>query len=579
MIRISQLFLCLTALLAVSCRKDDITVLSSDASSFQVDSTPIDVPSADEDDIANTEFDRTIMISWTNEGASVTRGDENGIVSINGGHVTVDNTPYKEKVCYVLSGTSSDGSFKVYSNNKQAFQLERLSLTNPAGAVINNQGKKRCFVVVGSGESVLSDASSAEYATTGTEDMKAVFFSEGQLIFSGSGILRINANNAKGKSALTSDDYICVAEDGPTVKVSSGASAGHGIRGKDYILLSGGNVEATVAGAMKKGFSSDSLVVITGGSALINVSGGTAYDEDDQDYSGSAGIKADYGFKMTGGVVDITNTGKGGKGIRVGGSAEKGKYIHTSEVSGGRLTVKVTGANDTSNDVSAKGIKVGWAVKSGTKAPPTPPGGGGGNPGGMGGESHTYSAMTGDFVVSGGIVQVTCASSEAVEIKKTFTISGGEFFAYSTGDDAANSVSTFTITGGKVCGISTANDGLDANGNFYIKGGIVYASGKSSPELAIDANTEGGFKLYIEGGTVVALGGVESGASISLNRKTGSWSPNSWYGVSAGSTSFAFKTPGSGGSGMYCFGSSTPVVASGVTPGAYIWSGYGSTSY
>ena len=85
-----------------------------------------------------------------------------------------------------------------------------------------------------SGSNFLADGSSAAYAQTGEEDMKAVFFSEGQLIFSGNGSLSITANNQQGKAALTSDDYIRLVEDAPSLTVTSGSQAGHGIRGKDY---------------------------------------------------------------------------------------------------------------------------------------------------------------------------------------------------------------------------------------------------------------------------------------------------------------------------------------------------------
>lgn len=578
--------LIMMALLASgACSKDNITTLTTGDTTTPA--STVDVPGEDEEDnIANTNFARTVSITWSSSSVSVD-GDENGIVSVSGTDVTIDNTATGEKVYYKLSGTCSDGSLKIYSVNKQALELNGLNLTNPDGAAINNQGKKRCFVVV-NGTNKLADGSSAAYAATGDEDMKAVFFSEGQLIFSGSGSLSITASNSQGKASLTSDDYIRVLASGPSITVNSGSSAGHGIRGKDYILIDGGTISATVAAAMKKGFSSDSLVVFTGGTTTINVTGGSAYDSEDNDYSGSAGIKADYAFKMTGGNVSITNSGAGGKGIKVGGSSDKGVYIFTSEISGGNLDIKVTGSNYTAGDVSAKGFKIGWAVKSGTKAGnwgfggPGGPGGPGGNPGGMGGGS-TYSAMTGDLLVSGGSVSVTCSGNEgneALEVKKTLTVTGGEVFAYSAADDAINSASTFTVSGGKVCGISTANDGLDANGNFYINGGIVYGSGAGSPELGIDANTEGGFKLYIQGGTVVALGGIENGASVSQKSSSASWSKNTWYGITAGSTSFALKTPSGGGSGMYLYGDATPSVKSGVTAsGTSFWSGYGYTSF
>ena len=578
------LWMLLVPLAIVGCTKDNILTQTISTGDNTTPASTVEVPTDDEDDVDGTNFVRTISLVWSASSVAVT-GDANNIVSVsNGTDVTINNTGTTEKVKYELSGSCSDGSLKIYSNNKQALYLNGLSLTNLDGAAINNQGKKRCFVVA-SGTNSLADGASAAYSTSGEEDMKAVFFSEGQLIFSGSGSLSITANNQQGKAALTSDDYIRLTENAPSLTVTSGSQAGHGIRGKDYIHIDGGTVNASVAAAMKKGFSSDSLVVITGGTTTINVTGGSAYDSEDQDYSGSAGIKADYAFKMTGGSVSITNSGQGGKGIKVGGSSDKGVKIFTSEISGGTLDINVTGSDYTAGDVSAKGIKIGWAIKNGTKAGPGGfnPGGGGpsgpGGGGGMGGGT-TYSDMTGDLLISGGTVRVTCTSNEAIEVKKTLTITGGEVFAYSTGDDAVNSASTFTISGGKVCGISTANDGLDANGNFYIQNGIVYGSGSGTPELGIDANTEGGFRLYLQGGTVVAIGGVESGASNSLQSSYSSWNANRWYGITAGSTSFALKTPSSGGNTMYMFGSSKPSVQSNVTTsGTSFWNGYGNTGF
>lgn len=582
-------------LLLAACSKDNLSTTGTDATA----AATVDIPASAEDEIASTTFSRTVSLTWSASSVAV-EGDDNGIVSVSGTHVTADNTATTEKVKYILAGTCTDGSFKVYSNNKQCFELNGLNLTNPAGAAINNQGKKRCFVVV-NGTNTLADASSAQYVKTGEEDMKAVFFSEGQLLLSGSGSLSITANNSQGKAALTSDDYIRVMSDGPVLSVkTTSSSAGHGVRGKDYILVDGGTITADVASNMKKGFSSDSLVVITGGTSTIRVTGGAAYDSEDGEYTGSAGIKAGYAFKMTGGTVSITNSGTGGKGIKVGGSAEKGVYIFCSEVSGGTLSVDVTGANYTTGDVSAKGIKAGWASKSGTKAGPggmgggMMPGGGGmgggmmPGGGGMGGGT-TYTAMTGDFLISGGTVKVTCSNNEAFEVKKTLTITGGEVFAYSPADDAINSASTFTVTGGRVCGISTANDGLDANGNCYIQGGWVYAAGGGGAELAIDANTEGGFKLYLQGGTVVAAGGVENGASNNLKSSYLSYNKGSVYGVTAGGEKlFAVQAP-SGGSGggmggqssstLYVYSSSTPSVTRVTSYSGSFWNGYGYTSF
>lgn len=467
-----------------------------------------------EDNVSNTEFDRTIYITYSTAGADVS-GDVYGIVKVNGNDVTVNNTS-GEKIIYELSGTASDGFFKVYSPKKQAFILNGLSLTNKSGAVINNQGKKRCFVVV-KGTNTLADGSSYT-DTPSTEDEKAAFFSEGQLIFSGDGSLTVTAI---GKAGITSDDYVRFMSS-PTVKVVS--SAGHGIRGKDAVIVSNGILNAEVSASMKKGITSDSLVCIDGGSTTIKVTGSAAYDSDDAEYTGTAGIKADMRFEINGGSLTITNSGAGGKGI----SGDAVGYLN-----GGTVKVTTTGSNygSSSNSVSAKGIK-----------------------------------FDGNLYFNGGTVFVSCSAHEGIESKGTITVTDGVMYSYSAADDAINSASTFTIEGGKVCGYAVKNDGLDANGNFYIKGGLIYAIGTTSPELAIDANTEGGYKLYVQGGTIIAIGGLESGASLTQScYSASSWSKSTWYSLTVGTDVIAFKTPSSGGTPLVVSGASTPTLKTGVT--------------
>ena len=144
-------------------------------------------------------------------------------------------------------------------------------------------------------------------------------------------------------------------------------------------------------------------------------------------------------------------------------------------------------------------------------------------------------------------------------------ITGGEVACYAY-DDAINSKSTMTISGGYVYAQGQHNDGLDANGNCYIKGGTVYAICSGTPEVAIDANTEGGYKLYVEGGTIIAVGGLEGGASLSQScYQASSWSANTWYALTVGNNTFAFQTPSSGGSGLVVSGASQPTLLSGVS--------------
>ena len=505
----------------------DMTDPSGSNATYNTDTTTV-APRIDDsrwadDSISGTVFDRTVRIVFADGGAQV-EGDVNGIVSVDGNYVTVDNTA-SERVMYELSGSSQNGSLKLYSPMKQAIVLNGLELTNPNGAAINNQGKKSLFVVV-KGTNSLKDGTSYT-STPVNEDEKAALFSEGQLILSGEGTLSVTA---RGKSGITSDDYIHIMES-PVINVISGA--GHGIRGKDAVVISGGTIGVNVSADMKKGITSDSLVYVTGGATAINISGAAAYDDEDAEYKGTSGIKADYLFYITGGTVDVVNYGTGGKGIS--GDAT-GCFL------GGTVRVTTTGSNygqsssnpwdrSSSNSVSAKSIK-----------------------------------FDGNLFFQGGSVTVNCEAHEGIESKGNILVNGGVVYSYSAADDAINSAGTFTINGGKICGYAVRNDGLDANGNFYINDGLIYAIGSSVPELAIDANTEGGCQLYVNGGTIIAIGGLESGVSLTQScYSASSWNRNTWYSMTVGSEVLAFRTPSSGGTTLVVSGASQPALKSGVT--------------
>ncbi|MCR5571274.1 MAG: carbohydrate-binding domain-containing protein [Bacteroidales bacterium] len=496
-----------------------------------------------DDDISNTTFTRKVTVTYASGGATVS--GYNGAadyfdVTTSGNSVTITYTG-SENVVYELTGTASDGFFKLYSTKKQALWLNGLSLTCSSGAAINNQSGKRTFVYV-NGTNTLADGASAAYSTTGDEDMKGVFFSEGQLVFSGpssgTNMLTVTANNAQSKSGIVSDDYVRMLG-GVTVNVTAGSSAGHGVRGKEYVQISDGTLNVTTKAAMKKGIGSDDYVLVEGGTTTVNVSGGVAYDSDDAEYTGTAGVKADNYFAMTGGVLTITNTGSGGKGIRAGSYDYAAGSLSDSYISGGTLTITTSGSE--SNDVSSKAIKIGYKEKVNN--------------------SYKYG---GNLLVSGGETTVNCSKSEAVEVKGALTISGGSLYASSTGDDAINSQGELNITGGYVYGYSTQNDAIDTNCDLKISGGYVFAmTTKGTPEVALDANTESGYKLYIySGATVVAYGGLESSYSASQSVYSMSCSAGNWNALhNGGSYIAAFKAP----SGCSSIAVSAPSLSKGYT--------------
>lgn len=363
-------------------------------------------------------------------------------------------------VKYILTGETSDGFFKLYSSKKQAIVLNGVNITNPDGAAINNQSKKRTFIVLNDGsKNYLTDGTKYNDAVD-SEDMKACFFSEGQLVFSGSGYLEVDANC---KAGIRSDDYVRTL---PKTNIFVDASAGNGIRGNDAVIITGGVVNVNVTGTADKGISSDGEVRLDGGRTTIMTNGGYEYDEEDLDYTACAGIKADSIVNINGGELNIKSTGIGGKGIN---SDDK------ININDGVIRIITTGKRqkDSKGSVSPKGIKADGNITI------------------KGGQTQIRLEGTGD-------------GTEALESKGEIHIEAGTLECYSY-DDAINSKGNLYIDGGYVYARATNNDAIDSNMNLYINGGVVIAEGGQQPECGIDAAE--GYSAYINGGTVIAVGG------------------------------------------------------------------------
>ena len=422
-------------------------------------SESVNVDTNDDDYIENTTFDKTITVTFSQSGNASVSGDESGIVSINGNDVIATNNT-DQVIKYVLTGETSDGFFKLYSTKKQAIVLNSVSITNPDGAAINNQSKKRTFIVLNDGtKNYLTDGANYSDATD-SEDMKGCFFSEGQLIFSGSGYLEVDANC---KAGIRSDDYVRTM---PKANIWVDASSGNGIRGNEAVIMTGGVVNINVTGTADKGISTDGEVRIEGGRTTIFTSGGYEYDSDENDYSACSGIKADSVININGGELNIKSTGTGGKGLNCDDEIN---------INDGVVRIITTGKRqkDSKGSVSPKGIKA-----------------------------------DGKITVSGGQTQVrlegTGDGTEGIESKSEIHIEAGTVESYSY-DDAINSAGNLYIDGGYVYARSYNNDAIDANKNLYINGGVVIAEGAGQPECGLDAAEQ--YKAYINGGTVIAIGG------------------------------------------------------------------------
>ena len=494
--------------------------VSIDKTSAEPTTTTSEYLPDEEDALENNSFTTEVNIDMSNPTAFTENGVE---VTVNGGHITANHSSTKN-ICYVLSGTTTNGSFTVVGDKKYEVKLNNVNITNPDSAALNLLSGKRAYIMLVDGTSnTLSDG------TGGSQ--KGALYCKGKLLFNGSGKLSVTGNT---NNAIHSADYI-VFRKGNNIYANS--TANHGIKANDGIFINGGIINVEVSAEAAKGINCESNIIVNGGRTTVITTGGGTYDTEDNEAKGAACIKADSAFTINAGELWLKSTGSGGKGINVDTEAN---------FTGGNVYIVTEGGQYKSNNdtSSPKGIKA-----------------------------------DGNINISGGAIWVRTNgyNGEGIETKSTMNISGGEVAVYAY-DDAINSKGDMTITGGYVYAQGKNNDGLDANGNIYIKGGLIYAICSGSPEVAIDANTEGGKKLYLTGGTVVAVGGLENGSSLSQAcYQASSWSKNTWYTMTYDSNTFSFKTPSSGGSGLVVSSAATPTLSSGTTisGGSSVFGGIG----
>ena len=521
--------------------------------------------------------DNLVTVAYSGSSATVTvAGNAARYVSpaISGAHVEIATSNTEavdgDELTIQLAGSSDDGSLTLSGSYKTTLSLAGLQLANPSGAAISIANSKRIQVSVKKDtRNTLSDGANGS--------QKACLYSKGQLQLQGGGTLTVQGNT---KHAIKSASYIgiknltlniasavgdginCeeyfwlmsgsvtiggVGDDGIQCDLggdsSTGQTDGHEDEDTGNIYLEGGTLSVTATADASKGIKAAGSLIASAGTVSVTASGGGAYDSDQRDAKGAACLKADGDMAISGGTFTLRATGAGGKCIKADG---------TFTLSDGTVQATSTGSQYRYSSSATASPK---AVKS-------------------------EGAMT----LSGGTLVASSSSHEGVETKSTLDITGGDI-CITASDDAINAASHLTISGGYVMANSTGNDGIDANGNLYIKGGNVFAIASSSPEVGLDANTEGGYALYISGGNVASIGGLEGGCSISNGSayQASSYSKGTWYALLSGNAAaFAFKVPSNSrmGTPLSVYTSGTATLLSGVSgSGTALWDGNGYTGY
>lgn len=434
----------------------------------------------------NQEFLTTVTVTYSGNSAVVTSAGNAVKHYITGADVAIDLTDAGAAEI-IASGKSDDGQLKVYGNSDVKLTLNGLELTSAKSAAINVQNKKILYLHLEEGTTnVICDAESQsdesyypEGVVADDEKRNGAIYCKGSVVVSGSGILSLTGKKKHGisvKSSLTIRPGVTLAIN--DVKDNCVKAEG--------ITVLGGYLWAKTSAEAGKCLSSDADVTVKGGQLKLYTSGGSVYEEDENDTSSPAGVKADGNIYIYNGEMLCISTGEGGKGLNADGGITMDDGIVSVVTSGGKYVYNA--ALDL--DSSPKGVKA-----------------------------------DGEITINGGLlnIQVTGRSdgSEGLESKSKITVNGGEVFVYAY-DDAINvggdNPVGMEINGGKIFAFADNNDGIDSNGKLWVNGGLVIASGSGAPEEGLDCDNSQNF--IVTGGTLIGTGGAAISTSSSSTQRS-----------------------------------------------------------
>lgn len=440
----------------------------------------------DETYCENQEFLTTVTVTYSGNSAVVTSTGNAVKHYIIGADVAIDLTDAGAAEI-IASGKSDDGQLKVYGNSDVKLTLKGLELTSAKSAAINIQNKKILYLhleeettnVICDAESQSDESYYPEGVVADDEKRNGAIYCKGSVVVSGSGILSLTGKKKHGisvKSSLTIRPGVTLAIN--DVKDNCVKAEG--------ITVLGGYLWAKTSADAGKCLSSDADVTVKGGQLKLYTSGGSVYEEDENDTSSPAGVKADGNIFIYNGEMLCISTGEGGKGLNADGGITMDDGIVNVVTSGGKYVYNA--ALDL--DSSPKGVKA-----------------------------------DGEITINGGLlnIQVTGRSdgSEGLESKSKITVNGGEVFVYAY-DDAINvggdSPVGMEINGGKIFAFADNNDGIDSNGKLWVNGGLVIASGSGAPEEGLDCDRSQNF--IVTGGTLIGTGGAAISTSSSSTQRS-----------------------------------------------------------
>ena len=391
-------------------------------------------------------------------------------VSVENGTITITSGG-----TYRITGEYS-GQVKIEAAKTDTVRLvlDNAKITNSTGAAINVVSAAEAIIYTAAG-TTNTVADEANYTATGDDDPDAAIYSTANLTLTGEGSLSVEGAYEEG---IHTTGGLVIASG--TLEVNA---ANTGIKGKDYVDITGGIVNVTAAqdGIKSTNTDDESLGFTRLSAGSVTVS------------AGDDGLKAPHTLEISGGTLNIK---KSNEGIEA-------QYINILD---GDVTVNSTddginaslkdSSSDTSSDTTSGTATTGQQTQQNQNGQTQQaPAGGGAAPGGSqdstgqnqnmpqpptdgampGGGSGTFEVVDAAINISGGTVTVN-AEGDGIDSNGTATFSGG----------------TVTVNGPAAGG----NNALDSNGDLLLNGGTVTAGSTADMfEAPSSASTSGYLKI------------------------------------------------------------------------------------
>lgn len=397
-------------------------------------SPSVDVPTSNDgmftERDGRAEYDDTQSVHIQLDGDKITATSNS--VSISGSTAVLS-----EESTYVISGKLNDGRIIVNAKDTAKLQivLDGVDITCSDSAAMTVIEADKVFVTLKDGSTnKLSNGGTFAEDEYGTD---AVIFSKQDISFNGTGSLSISS------------------------------PSGHGIVGKDDLVITGGTY--TISSA-KKGIDANDSIRIANADIKIE-SGKDAIHSDNSD-------DASKGFVyVESGTLDLTSSQ--GDGISASG------YI---KIDGGEFNITAGG-----------GSKNGASHSSGSF----------GRPGQSTGSSSSDTDSLKGIKADGNIqinrgTFVIDAADDAVHSNSAITVNGGTF-EISTGDDGMHADETLSIVNGEI-NVTESYEGLEAL-HILISGGTMKLAASDDGLNAAGGTDESGFGGMFGGGDQFGGGG------------------------------------------------------------------------